>query len=191
MKSRFIWLLTITVLFFTGTAWSSVTGTWTVAGTETMTLSGLGRDKVHVRDRFTFEEDGSFSSLEGTWAYSWSQTGRKFNVALDADLIQEHIMHALGPYSSSAIVELTFASLAGTESKNGKKITGTLKLKGNLSIYANGKHINSRITMVYNFAGKRDLRGQAKTLDSPVSEALLHTIASDLLETAGIDFEFR
>ena len=72
MKYRLLWILTFTWLFFTGTAWSSVTGTWTVAGTETLTLSGLGRDKVYVRDSFTVNEDGSFSTLEGTWAYAWS-----------------------------------------------------------------------------------------------------------------------
>jgi hypothetical protein len=45
--------------------------------------------------------------------------------------------------------------------------------------------------MVYNFTSNRGVSTQAKNLESPVSEALLHTIASNLLETAGIDFEFR
>ena len=191
MKHRLLWILTFTWLIFAGSAWSSVTGTWTVAGTETLTLSGLGRDKVYVRDSFSFNEDGSFSTLEGIWAYAWSQTGRKFNVVLDVDLMEEHILQALGPYAEYAIVDLTSASLNGKESKNGKKISGILKLKGRISINANGRKINTGMTMVYNFSGKRDVSAQTKTLDLPVSEALLHTIAIDLLETASIDVKSR
>lgn len=187
MKSKLLWILSITLLLITGSAWADVTGAWNVGGIETITLSGLGREKVYVRDVFTFDEDGSFSTSEGTWADRWTQKKRNFHVDLDPAVMEEYLMDALGAYSRYATITLGAVTLNGTESKNGQKISGILKLTGKLVLNANGRTIRSRMTMRYDFSGSRTAAGtQAQSADPAGADTLLKALAQDMAETAGI-----
>lgn len=203
MKRQLIGMLGLMVLLLMGPAWADVTGSWDVAGMDYINLPGLAREKVFVRDRFTFESSGVFRTSEGTWAYAWGQSGKRFGVTLDTDAMERYVRNGLGPYARYATLTIKSASLRGKEKKGGTRISGILRLKGSLHIEANGRVINTSVTARYDFSGRRAPYEEPPPADDIIDdefsaantpraraafpETLLKAFTQDLIEAAGLD----
>lgn len=205
MKRQLIEILGLMLLLLMGPVRADVTGTWDVAGMETINLPGLAREKVFVREQFTFGADGVFKTSEGVWANAWGQRGKRFSVTLDAAAMERYVNNALGPYARYATLHFKSVSLRGQERKGGTKINGILRLKGSLHIEANGRVIDTSLSMRYEFSGRRAVVDEAPPVDDVIHdefaqaasrapaarpvfpEPLLKAFTRDLIEAAGLD----
>lgn len=148
------------LLFLVGPAFGSVVGTWSIKGTVNVkaTVTGYAPRSAsgRARDRFTFHEDGSFTQLSGV-AGSWRQNGQRFTVKLDGDDIRSLLYSVAGAFGVRvSSVEVRKADIVGTESRNGVRIVGALKLKlRGLGVNVRGRKATVNVNSTSNFTGKR------------------------------------
>jgi hypothetical protein len=114
------------------TAWSAVTGSWDVTGTETVSVSikGYGSQRMTEEfvDVFDIQDGGIFQMTYATG--TWTQKKNKFRAVLDSDDL-EFSFEELFYDMAGLDVDVTKAagSVSGTEKRN-----GTIKGKFTISL---------------------------------------------------------
>lgn len=142
-KLSIILIVSLAILVFSNLAWASVEGTWTMQGTQIVTVripgSPGGAAKSNFNDTFTFQADGHFKMFN--WHIpdtdvndTWTQVKNKFTVNLDSKAVADYWQWVLNALQYNVSVTPKKFTFTGTEQKNGT-IKGKISL--NMNIYFN------------------------------------------------------
>lgn len=182
-------MLGISVVFFSGTAWSSVAGDWdmTVKGSVSVKVPGYGSasEKFYGFDDFTFYSNGLFESngMNGTWV----QQKKKFIITLDTGSIESQMEELFGDlcedeYSCDDIILSFFirkVKFSGTEGKNTVKGTLTMDIDVYVYDFYTDEELKARVKLSANYKGTRStfqassgLKKDAHGVVQPVVESM-------------------
>ncbi len=167
-KALIISIVFLSIIALSDLGWSSVIGTWDVQGTEKVTVKirGYGSDTETVKfyDEFAFHSNGQFEMID--MGGTWSQTGKKFTINLDPSDVAAFFEYYLGEYGLDVSVDVTGATLTGTEQKNGT-IKGKITL--NMNVYFYDLDADGTIRVSGSFSGTISAGGQPLSFEGEIS----------------------
>lgn len=135
-KLFIILIVSLAILVFSNLAWATVLGTWTMQGTQSVTVripgSPAGAAKSNFNDTFTFEAGGHFKM--SYWHKpgavvndTWTQVKKNFTVNLDSHAVADYWSWVLNALQYNVSVTPKKFTFTGTEQKDGT-------IKGKISI---------------------------------------------------------
>lgn len=166
--------LALVLCFAASSRAKSVVGVWNVKGRECVKMPGM-RECGNFRDIFTYEEDGTFKTIE-TDEGTWEQKKKRVTSEFDKDEIEDVFESYLGLPCTVKYWRLKAKMSGSSRLKRGK-------IKGLVYLDLRGRDkVPVRIRISGTWSGTKVTSSDGGGLPSPVDGAILEAVKASVAD---------